>query len=288
MNDTAGLRLTVRAAEKRDAGRGIARLPESSRKRLGLLSGDTVEIRGERTAVVAKVWPGGADAPEGSVLIDADTRANAGVKVGDAVTVAAVDVEDADRIVLAAPAELADVDVSREVVERALARDLRDRPVTEGEAVHVERARRDSIRRRRDGPGGHGARHEPDRRVGEIRGRGRVALRRGRGAGSPDCLRIFDGERSLVRQIHRHRHRQHRHRRHRHLRNRRPPARRHRTPAEHTAGATYEDIGGLDEELELVRETIELPLSGPACSPGSGSTRRRASCSTARRGPGRR
>jgi len=51
------------------------------------------------------VWPGGADAPEGSVLIDADTRANAGVKVGDAVTVAAVDVEDADRIVLAAPAE---------------------------------------------------------------------------------------------------------------------------------------------------------------------------------------
>jgi len=138
MNDTAGLRLTVRAAEKRDAGRGIARLPESSRKRLGLLSGDTVEIRGERTAV-AKVWPGGADAPEGSVLIDADTRANAGVKVGDAVTVAAVDVEDADRIVLAAPAELADVDVSREVVERALARDLRDRPVTEGEAVHVER-----------------------------------------------------------------------------------------------------------------------------------------------------
>ena len=138
MNDTVGLRLTVRAAEKRDAGRGIARLPESSRKRLGLLSGDTVEIRGDRVAV-AKVWPGGAGAREGSILIDADTRANAGVKVGDVVTVAAVTVEDADRVVLAAPARLADVDVSREVVERALGRDLRDRPVTEGEAVHVER-----------------------------------------------------------------------------------------------------------------------------------------------------
>ena len=138
MNDSAGLRLTVRAAEKRDAGRGIARLPESARKRLGLLSGDTVEIRGDRVAV-AKVWPGGADAREGSDLIDADTRANAGVKVGDAVTVASVTVEDADRVALAAPARLADVDVSREVVERALGRDLRDRPVTEGEAVHVER-----------------------------------------------------------------------------------------------------------------------------------------------------
>jgi transitional endoplasmic reticulum ATPase len=28
-------------------------------------------------------------------------------------------------------------------------------------------------------------------------------------------------------------------------------------------GVTYEDIGGLDEELELVREMIELPLSAP-------------------------
>ncbi|TKX77038.1 AAA family ATPase, partial [Halorubrum sp. SD626R] len=34
-------------------------------------------------------------------------------------------------------------------------------------------------------------------------------------------------------------------------------------PEKHAAGATYEDIGGLDEELELVRETIELPLSEP-------------------------
>ncbi|MFC6755360.1 AAA family ATPase, partial [Halorubrum tibetense] len=86
MNETTGVTLTVRAAEKRDAGRGIARLPETARKRLGLLSGDTIRIEGERAAV-AKVWPGGADARDGTVLIDADTRANAGVKVGDSVTV---------------------------------------------------------------------------------------------------------------------------------------------------------------------------------------------------------
>ena len=30
-----------------------------------------------------------------------------------------------------------------------------------------------------------------------------------------------------------------------------------------TTGATYEDIGGLDDELDLVREMIELPLSEP-------------------------
>ena len=262
MNETAGLRLTVRAAEKRDAGRGIARLPESSRKRLGLLSGDTVEIRGERTAV-AKVWPGGADASDGSVLIDADTRANAGVKVGDTVTVAPVDVEDADRVVLAAPAQLADVDVSRAVVERALSRDLRDRPVTEGEAVHVERlgglrfvvaetvpAGTVRVTTRTDvavvyegsDDGGTGKIGRKSGASGTSKGRDRSRQSGGAsGSGTRTDPPGTDG---------------------------RPAGAGGSGPAtdppeERTAGATYEDIGGLDEELELVRETIELPLSEP-------------------------
>ncbi|ELZ39976.1 AAA family ATPase [Halorubrum tebenquichense] len=245
MNDTAGLRLTVRAAEKRDAGRGIARLPESARKRLALLSGDTVEVRGERTAV-AKVWPGGPDAAEGSVLIDADTRANAGVKVGDTVTVAPVDVADADAVTLSAPGRLADVDVSREVIERALSRELRDRPVTEGEAVHVERlgglrfvvaltdpagtvrvtASTDvSVAYEGDADSGADSADAPARA-----GSGPDAEPADR-SGPPGT----DGR----------------------------PAAGDSPPEERTAGATYEDIGGLDEELELVRETIELPLSEP-------------------------
>ena len=247
MNDTAGLRLTVRAAEKRDAGRGIARLPESARKRLALLSGDTVEVRGERTAV-AKVWPGGPDAADGSVLIDADTRANAGVKVGDTVTIAPVDVSDADRVTLSAPGRLAEVDVSREVVERALSRELRDRPVTEGEAVHVERLGGLRFVVARTAPAGTvritastdvSVEYEED--VGAAADRtdapgtagadaDRTAPAAGSEAGSPGDDARPKGE---------------------------------SPPAEHTAGATYEDIGGLDEELELVRETIELPLSEP-------------------------
>jgi len=140
MNDTAGLRLTVRAAE---AGRGPGHRPAPNPPESGSASSAATPSRSAVSAPRSRRCGPAGGTPEGSVLIDADTRANAanaGVKVGDAVTAAAaVDVEDADRIVLAAPAELADVDVSREVVERALARDLRDRPVTEGEAVHVER-----------------------------------------------------------------------------------------------------------------------------------------------------
>ncbi|ELZ57142.1 MULTISPECIES: AAA family ATPase [Halorubrum] len=245
MNDTAGLRLTVRAAEKRDAGRGIARLPESARKRLALLSGDTVEVRGERTAV-AKVWPGGPDAAEGSVLIDADTRANAGVNVGDTVTIAPVDVADADALTLSAPGRLADVDVSREVIERALSRELRDRPVTQGEAVHVERLGGLRFVVARTDPAGTvrvtastdvSVAYEGDE--GSASASADAPERAGSDPGTGP------GDRSG------------------------PPGTDARPkagdspPEERTAGATYEDIGGLDEELELVRETIELPLSEP-------------------------
>ncbi|SMO84419.1 AAA family ATPase [Halorubrum cibi] len=253
MNETAGVTLTVRAAEKRDAGRGIARLPEPARKRLGLLSGDTVRIDGERSAV-AKVWPGGPDAQDGSVLIDADTRANAGVKVGDAVTVSPVDVVDADRVVFDAPARLAEVDVSREVVERALARDLRDRPISRGEAVHVERLGGLRFVVGEPDPSGtvrvttgtdvsvdyDGRDEERDRTEsrsdGTRRGSGRRSDSGTSGTQAADSPPGTDG---------------------------RPAGGGSTPPADHTAGATYEDIGGLDEELELVRETIELPLSEP-------------------------
>jgi len=134
---SAGLELSVRAAEKRDAGRGIARLPESARHELGVLSGDTVALAGERTAV-AKVWPGGPGVPDGAVAIDADTRSNAGVKVGGVVRVSPIDVADGDRVTLEAPAELRSADVDPETVERALARELRDRPVRAGETVLVD------------------------------------------------------------------------------------------------------------------------------------------------------
>ena len=251
MNDASGVRLTVRAAEKRDAGRGIARLPESSRQQLGLLSGDTVRIEGDRSAV-AKVWPGGPDARDGSVLIDADTRANAGVKVGDTVRVVPIDVADADRVVFTAPSTLADVDVSREAVERALARDLRDRPVTRGEAVHVERLGGLRFVLSESSPSGTvrittgtdvSVRYGDDDESSSSADVGAPES-----ASSPEGSRRADGTAVPGTDD--------------------QPKGTGRgsdvdPPAERTAGATYEDIGGLDEELELVRETIELPLAEP-------------------------
>ncbi|MEF8829034.1 MAG: AAA family ATPase, partial [Haloarcula sp.] len=91
----AGVELTVEGANKRDAGRGIARLPESARTELGVLSGSPVIIEGDDRTVV-KVWP--ADDDGSFVRIDSDTRANAGVNIGDTVTVTSGSVSEATEI----------------------------------------------------------------------------------------------------------------------------------------------------------------------------------------------
>ncbi len=198
--------LSVRGAEKRDAGRGVARLPESARKALSVLSGDTVLIEGERTTV-AKVWPAGPSAEGGTVKIDADTRANAGVSIGDTVSVRKQTVEDARSVTITPPVSISAEDA--ENVERAVKRDLRDRPVRAGERVRIERL-----------------------------GVGPFSITDTDPEGT---VRITDSTRVTV-------------------------------PAEVEAAETaesgdgrisYEDIGGLDDELDLVREMIELPLSEP-------------------------
>jgi len=223
MNDEA-VRLPVKAAEKRDAGRGVARLPEAARARLGVLSGDTVIVEGERQAV-AKVWPG---TEPGVVRIDADTRANAGVTVGDEVTIRRVSVEDATRVRLS----LANAPPGNDGVADLLKRALLDRPLRAGDTVNVERAgvRANVVRTDPDGvvkvtettridvEGEESDSSGPDETATSTTGGSE--LRHGDGAGTE-------------------------------------------SDSDERGGIAYEDIGGLDEELDLVREMIELPLTEP-------------------------
>ena len=207
--ESAQVTLTVRGAHKRDAGRGVARLPESTRKALGVLSGDTVVIGGERSTV-AKVWPASGDVPSDAVLIDGDTRANAGVSIGDSVTVQPRTVEDATRVSAAPTTPLPDADPA--VVAAAVKRELVDRPVSAGERVRIERL----------GSAGTFVITSTD----------------------PDgTVRITDDTKVTV------------------------PTKSKSSPSptrdEGGTGVTYEDIGSLDEELDRIREMVELPLSNP-------------------------
>jgi transitional endoplasmic reticulum ATPase len=211
-----GVRLTVRPAEKRDAGRGVARLPEDARRRLGVLSGDTVVVEGDRQAV-AKVWPGTGEA----VRIDADTRTNAVVTVGETVTVRQVSVADARRVEMEASGPVDD-----EAVD-ALKRALLDRPLRAGDRVRVERLGLTATVASTDPDGTVTVTEETTLDVA-----GTVDL------DDIDGIEDTDSGPRTVEEA----------------------APDNAVEAERV---TYEDIGGLDEELELVRETVELPLTEP-------------------------
>ena len=247
MTESAGIELTVRAAEKRDAGRGIARLPEVARQQLGLLSGDTVLIEGERETV-AKLWPARGDVPAGVVRIDADSRANAGVKVGDTVRVAAADLPAARRVTLRAPAALGSVDVDRDSIERLVAEDVRNRPVTPGDQLHLERLSSIGFTVDDTDPDGRvRVTDDTDVRVvietetghlGEIgqpeESSAEPSTADASEGGADGASADVEGGAVEVERA-----------------------------EGATGGIAYEDIGGLDEELDLVRETVELPLSNP-------------------------
>ena len=228
MSADDGLELTVRGAEKRDAGRGIARLPEPVRKRLGVLSGDTVVVAGEGETV-AKVWPAGGDTPDDAILVDADTRTNAGAKIGGVVRVRKVDVDDARSVTLSMPDDVAFEDDERavELIKRA----IRDRPIQPGGQIHFESLSADPFVVAETTPDGMvrvtdstklklSKQGRVSRVVSSIAGRAETDDDAGTGGASEDDP---GGSPTM----------------------------------------TYEDIGGLDEELDLVREMIELPLSEP-------------------------
>jgi transitional endoplasmic reticulum ATPase len=235
--------LTVQGAQKRDAGRGVARLPEDARRELGVLSGDTVLIEGARPTV-AKVWP--TRDGEGTVRVDADTRSNAGVTIGDTVTVRPISVADAAEVRVDVPVSVPDEDLRRSV-----ARDLLDRPLRAGETVRLERL---GVRATVTATDPDGTVRVTERTDVSVLGRGETTGDAGGGEtgdarGGPTAAGGDRGDADGDRE---------------------PEAEPEpgavsggRSAEEGDYGVTYEDIGGLDEELELVREMIELPLTEP-------------------------
>jgi transitional endoplasmic reticulum ATPase len=216
-----GVELVVEGAQKRDAGRGVARLPEAARHALGVLSGDTVVIEGEN-ATVAKVWPASGDLAGDRVRVDADTRTNAGVNVGDTVVVSPVSVAEADRVTIDVPGTL---DAS-EKLAGLLKRALLDRPIKAGEQVRIERLGPEPLAIDSTTPEG----------TVRITDGTTIALSGGADDGADTSTTPTTTTATTTETT---------------------------DASEGSARVTYEDIGGLDDELDQVREMIELPLSEP-------------------------
>ena len=97
--------LKVAEARQRDRGRGIARIDKESMKKLGVASGDVVEIVGKKRTSVAIHTAYPDDESRGITRIDSVIRGNAGTSVNGKVILRKAVVNDASSIVLA-PAEI--------------------------------------------------------------------------------------------------------------------------------------------------------------------------------------
>ncbi|HIP89316.1 MAG TPA: AAA family ATPase [Thermococcus paralvinellae] len=101
MADKKEIKLKVASAYQRDVGRGIVRIDRKSMNAIGVQPGDIVEIIGTKNTA-AVVWPAYPE-DEGLDIIrmDGTIRKNAGVGLGDEVTVRKAEVKEAKKVVLA-------------------------------------------------------------------------------------------------------------------------------------------------------------------------------------------
>ncbi len=88
------------ALAQQDVGRGIARVDPACMEKLGLNDGDIIEIEGKKVTA-ATVVSSQSDIGLGIIRIDGYLRKNAGASIGEEVTVRRTDVKDAQKVVLA-------------------------------------------------------------------------------------------------------------------------------------------------------------------------------------------
>ncbi|MGA2916992.1 CDC48 family AAA ATPase [Methanoregula sp.] len=133
MTETDYSEVTVKEAAHDDAGRGIARVSIEVMKKLGLVSGDVVEIQGKKKAA-AIVWPGFAQDTGSAILrIDGNVRGNAGTGIDEKVRIRKSEAEYARKVVIQPTQPIRLVGG-----EQYLSRVLRGRSVIEGQTVRVD------------------------------------------------------------------------------------------------------------------------------------------------------
>lgn len=201
MSEPPSLELTVVHADSPARGdRFIARLPEDARRHLGVLSGDTIVLTGDR-AVVATVWPASGPVESGTIALDRHVCDRLSVAPGDRIVARAESITDATSVTLELPES-----IPQEVAKRIARERLVDRPTSPGDRIEIE--------------GNTG-------RVVDTHPGGSV--------------RVTTDTAVYVRS----------------------PPESEKTVVTDSPRVIYDEIGGLDDELERVREAVELPLSEP-------------------------
>src|SRR5437762_11217341 len=208
-----------------DSGRGFARLPDALMEALGLSEGDVIEIVGKRTTAARAIRPYGEDEGIDIIRLDGLQRANAGVGSGDFVEVRKAESKPATRVVFA-PAQ---PNVRLQGSADALKRTFAGRPLVEGDTVataghqRVNAAMPDHIRQMLNAPAF--ALQELKLIVVSTAPKGIVHIDAKTTVELLPEYKAKDGERR--------------------------------------ADVTYDDLGGMRDTIDALREMVELPLRHP-------------------------
>ncbi|HXH00053.1 MAG TPA: CDC48 family AAA ATPase [Sphingomicrobium sp.] len=208
-----------------DSGRGVATLPVKLMNEMGLAEGDVIEIIGKRSTAARAIPPYGDDEGLDIIRLDGLQRANAGVGSGDFVEVNKATSKPATRVTFA-PAQN---NVRLQGSAEALKRSFEGRPFTEGDTVATAGHQRvnadmpDHIRQLLNAPAF--ALQEVRLMVISASPRGIVHI---------DAKTVVELLPEYNEQI-----------------------------GERRADVTYDDLGGMKDTIDALREMVELPLRHP-------------------------
>jgi transitional endoplasmic reticulum ATPase len=222
-SDTPTRKIQVANSRPEDSGRGLAHLPRSLMAALGVGEGDVIEIVGKQSTPARAVGPYPEDEGIEILRIDGLQRANAGVGAGDFVEVRAVESKPATRVVFA-PAQ---ANLRLQGQPQALKRTFFGRPLCQGDVVATAGHQRVGNMP----PGIQQFMNAPAYALQEIR----LAVV----SASPKGVVHIDENTEIEL---------------------RPE---YEEPTQRRADVTYDDIGGMGQTIDQLREMVELPLRYP-------------------------
>ena len=239
-NEKKELKLKVVEALQDDAYKGIARLDLDLMKDIGIKRGDPILIGKNKStiAIADRAYP--ADVGEGIIRIDGILRKNAGVSIGDEVVVRKAEIKEAKKVTIA-PAQKG---IMVQGDPEGLRRGLLGRTVVKGDTVVLG-----GVQRRRDLMGDDvGDLNDIFGNLGDILGGmgfgnlggGVAQLRFIVISTNPNCPVLITENTEVV------------------LNSKAVEMIQEKIPS-----ISYEDIGGLTEEIKKIREMVETPMKHP-------------------------
>jgi transitional endoplasmic reticulum ATPase len=208
-----------------DSGRGFARLPDRLMDELKLAEGDVIEIVGKRTTAARAIRPYGEDEGIDIIRLDGLQRANAGVGSGDFVEVSKAESKAATRVTFAPAQQNIRLQGSSDALKRTFA----NRPLVEGDTVATTGHQRvnadmpDNIRQMLNAPAF--SLQELKLVVVSTAPKGIVHIDEKTAVELMPEYKAAEGERR--------------------------------------ADVTYDDLGGMRDTIDALREMVELPLRHP-------------------------